>query len=144
MRFQQVFYPNKEVAVDEMMIPFKGRHKLKVRFRGKPHPSGFKAYALEDSRTGYLKYHSHFQFHLLTFYRYLWSFVPNGDPYLPTNLDKLPPSAIPVAHLASKLYAEGHCIFVDNYYSGYELAWWLKTKKYDPKSASFCRLTRPS
>ena len=51
-RFKQGFYPDKEVAVDEMMIPFKGRHKLKVRVRGKPHPSGIKVYALADSQNG--------------------------------------------------------------------------------------------
>lgn len=129
-RFEQVFYPDKEVAVDEMMIPFKGRHKLKVRVRGKPHPSGFKVYALADSRTGYLENNTLFPIYVLTFCRYLRSFVLNGDRDLPRDLDELPPSAIPVAYLASKLSAEGHCIFVDNYYSGYELAWWLRMKKY--------------
>ena len=33
-KFRSLYYPNREVAIDEMMVPFKGRHGLRVRIRG--------------------------------------------------------------------------------------------------------------
>ena len=70
-KFRSRYYPNREVAIDEMMVPFKGRHGLRVRIRGKPHPSGFKVYALSDSRTGYF-----------WFFFWVWQFLNHSQLHL--------------------------------------------------------------
>ena len=61
--FMQMFHPRQVVSVDEMMVPFKGRHFLRVRLRGKPKDTGFKVFALCDTLSGYI-----------------YSFVFHGDP----------------------------------------------------------------
>lgn len=52
----QMFHPYKVVSVDEMMVPFKGRHFLRVRLRGKPKDTGFKVFALCDTVSGYTSF----------------------------------------------------------------------------------------
>ena len=52
--FWQYFTPRKAVAVDEAMITYKGRVSFRQYVRGKPHPWDIKAYALEESASGYL------------------------------------------------------------------------------------------
>jgi hypothetical protein len=42
-----------EVAIDEMMIQFVGRHKGTTHIKNKPIPRGFKMFALCDSKTRY-------------------------------------------------------------------------------------------
>ena len=53
-RFQQVFTPGKEIAVDESMIGYKGRLSFPQYMPKKPHKWGMKAWALADSNTGYI------------------------------------------------------------------------------------------
>jgi hypothetical protein len=44
--------PGTHIAIDEMMVRFKGRSKYKTRIKGKPTPVGFRMIALCDSDTG--------------------------------------------------------------------------------------------
>ena len=53
-QFETMFNLNKEVAVDEAMIKFKGRSTLKQYLPKKPVKRGIKAWVLADSRTGYV------------------------------------------------------------------------------------------
>ena len=53
-RFETVFNLNKEVAVDEAMIKFKGRSTIKQYMPKKPIKRGIKAWVLADSKTGYI------------------------------------------------------------------------------------------
>ena len=53
-RFEGVFNLNKEVAVDEAMIKFKGRSTIKQYMPKKPIKRGIKAWVLADSKTGYI------------------------------------------------------------------------------------------
>ena len=53
-RFQNVFTPNREIAVDESMIGYKGRLSFLQYMPKKPKKWGMKAWALADSKTGYI------------------------------------------------------------------------------------------
>jgi hypothetical protein len=41
---QKLFYPSREVSIDEAMVPFKGRHKMRQFVERKRHPTGFKCW----------------------------------------------------------------------------------------------------
>ena len=53
----------------------------------------------------------------------------HGDPSLKAE-DGLTAASVPVTHLVSGLLFKGHWVFMDNFYTGYPLAWWLLTKGY--------------
>lgn len=46
--FHAQWSPFEHVAVDESLIPFKGRYRHRVHIRGKPHATGIKLYCLAD------------------------------------------------------------------------------------------------
>ena len=104
--FMQSFHPYKVVSVDEMMVPFKGRHFLRVRLRSKPKDTGFKVFALCDTVSGYI-----------------YSFVFNGDPAIIRALPNIGHSGTPVSHLVAKLPNSGHSVYVDNWFMSFNLAW---------------------
>ena len=52
-RFQSVYRPHREVAVDEAMVKFQGRSSLKQYLPMKPIKRGFKVWVLADSINGY-------------------------------------------------------------------------------------------
>ena len=54
--FHQRYRPHCELAVDEAMVPFKGRHHLKQYVPSKPTKWGFKVWTLADSTNGYVKF----------------------------------------------------------------------------------------
>ena len=53
-RFRTLCNLNKEVSIDEAMVPFKGRSTLKQYLPMKPVKRGFKVWVLADAHTGYL------------------------------------------------------------------------------------------
>lgn len=44
--FREAYEPEEHLSLDEMIIPFKGRAKIKQYIRGKPHPWGIKTWVL--------------------------------------------------------------------------------------------------
>lgn len=54
-RFSRYHVPNKNVCVDEVMVPFKGRVHFKQYIKSKPHKWGVKLWALADSSSGYIQ-----------------------------------------------------------------------------------------
>ena len=52
--FKQLYEPDREVCIDEAMVPFKGRSKFKVYMKNKPTKWGFKLYELCESKSGYV------------------------------------------------------------------------------------------
>ena len=48
------YIPDKQVAVDEAIITFRGRVSFRQYIKGKPNPWGIKAYVLSDSKSGYM------------------------------------------------------------------------------------------
>ena len=53
-KFEQEYVPNKQVTIDEAMIPFKGRLFFKQYMRDKPIKWGIKVFVLSDARNGYI------------------------------------------------------------------------------------------
>ena len=50
----QLYIPETEVAIDEVMVPFKGRVHFKQYIKMKPHKWGMKLWALAESKLGYI------------------------------------------------------------------------------------------
>ena len=53
-KFSKCFHLEKEVAIDEMTIAFKGRSVLEQYNPKKPDKWGFKAFVLSESKSGYV------------------------------------------------------------------------------------------
>lgn len=53
-KWQHHYTPDKEVSIDETLVPFKGRSKYKQYIPSKPHKWGIKVWTLAESKTGYV------------------------------------------------------------------------------------------
>ena len=53
-RFESLYKPNRECAIDEAMVPYKGRSSLKQYMPKKPIRRGLKVWMRADSITGYI------------------------------------------------------------------------------------------
>ena len=52
--YKETYTPDRQLAIDESVISFKGRVGFLQYLKGKPNPWGIKAFILADSVTGYL------------------------------------------------------------------------------------------
>ena len=52
-QFKSVYYPGKELSIDEGTCPFKGRVQFCTYNPNKPHKWGMKVYQVGDTSTGY-------------------------------------------------------------------------------------------
>ena len=96
--WQGAYYPDRDLAVDETLIAYKGRTHLKQYKPKKPHKWGLNAWTLAESRTGY---------------------VYNWDMYAGKKAVNDPRGMTfgVVADLARPIYARGHHLYMDNYFS---------------------------
>jgi hypothetical protein len=101
------------VAVDEQMIPFKGRHSLKQYLPSKPCPWAFKNFVL-CGKSG-LPY---------DFIMYQGSSTELSTD----NLNKLGFGASIILHLSQRLSKAGHNLFMDNFFTTYQGLEILKAK----------------
>ena len=110
-RLVAVYYPKRELCVDESLIPFKGRISFKQFIRNKRARFGVKMYELTTDR-GIL---------LNTFI-----YVGNTNTDLDTTLgaDMLTTERIPLS-LMREYLDKGHCLFIDNFYTTPRLAKFL-------------------
>jgi len=53
-RLKEVYIPSSVMAVDESIVPFKGRSSMKLYMPMKPVKRGYKVWCLADSRTGFI------------------------------------------------------------------------------------------
>ena len=53
--FNAAHTPDRQVAIDESVISFKGRVSFRQYLKGKPHPWVMKAYVLSESKSRYLQ-----------------------------------------------------------------------------------------
>jgi len=53
-RLKEVYIPSSVMAVDESVVPFKGRSSMKQSMPMKPVKRGYKVWCLADSRTGFV------------------------------------------------------------------------------------------
>ncbi|XP_068084817.1 piggyBac transposable element-derived protein 3-like [Anabrus simplex] len=115
----------REICIDEQMIPFRGQLNVKQYVRGKPYPWGVKLFAL-CGKSG-LAY---------DFLLYQGSTTELDQAALKSY--GLGPSVI--LHLCNRISLPGHELYYDNYFSSYNLLQILKNKKI--YAASTIRINR--
>ena len=122
LRFRKAFYPFQPLAVDEMMIAFKGRSSIKQYMPLKPIKRGFKVWALCDGDTAYL----------LEFI--IYEGAADTKDSTPLGL-----GGSVVCSLLQNYYNTNHVLFCDNYFTSVELfEFLLKNGVYA------CGTTRPT
>ena len=92
-RFEEVYVPTKNIAIDEAMCAWRGRLRFKVYLKDKPNPRGIKFYQLCESGSGYV-----FRFEI-------YAEEPNVSNK---------PSDV-VLRLLEPLLDKGYHVFTDNY-----------------------------
>lgn len=98
-KWQRAYTPNRELSVDETLVPFKGRTKLLQYIPSKPHKWGIKVWTLADSATGYV---------------YNWQLYTGKAPADPRGRGL---AHRVVTSLCTPLYDRGHHIYCDNFFS---------------------------
>ena len=109
-RFAEEFTPHQEVAVDECMIPFRGRLSFKQYHRDKPIKWGMKVWMLADSKTGY---------------NYSFDMYVGCDEDL-DDLQRIGKVSGVVLKLAKGLYGQGYHLYFDRFYTSPNLLHWLR------------------
>lgn len=99
-KFKKYFQPGKQIAIDEKMIKFTGRNKMKQFLKDKPTKWGFKVFVLADSVTGYV--------YALKIYE------GKGK-----NSTKCLTSKV-INFLIEGLQNKGHHLYMDSYYTNYD------------------------
>lgn len=107
-RFLSVFHPSEYQSIDESMVKFKGRSSLKQYMPKKPIKRGYKIWMRCD-QSGFVC-----QFEI---------YSGKVDQLVEKNL-----GARVVQNLSEQLYGRNHRIFMDNYFSSYDLYKFLETK----------------
>lgn len=98
-KFQSVYTPKQQIAIDEAMCGWRGRLRFKVYLKDKPTPWGIKLYELCESGSGYV-------------YRFEIYAREPGLSNRPTDV---------VLRLMDPLLDSGYHLYTDNYYSCPEL-----------------------
>ena len=107
-KFQDHFYPSKDLSSDETMVGFRGRFGSTQYTPNKPVKWGIKAFTLADAKTGYM----------LNILVYTGAqTLDNADPQFAS----LPVLSRSVLHLVSPYLGKGHHIFADRFYSSIPL-----------------------
>ncbi|XP_049762479.1 piggyBac transposable element-derived protein 4-like [Schistocerca cancellata] len=109
-RFAQCYQPHQKVAINESMVKFKGRSSMKQYMRDKPVKRGYKIWMLCDD----LAYNLKFQ-------------VYTGR--LATEKSELGLGAQVVSDLCEEHYGKNHIVFMDNFFTSYNLFVLLKAQK---------------
>lgn len=101
-KMEEIYYPPRELSIDESMVLWRGRLKFRQYIKGKRHKFGIKLYVLCEPSGIALK---------------IIVYAGSADPELSgsQHTDK-----VVLALLAGKLDA-GHSIFMDNYYNSVQL-----------------------
>ena len=103
---QPLYTLEKEIALDESIVPFTGRTSFKQYVKNKPNPWGLKVYTLLGSKSGYM--------HNILVY------TGKQTPLLPlpthSHTTKI------VLTLVDYLQDKGHDLYTDRYYTSVELA----------------------
>ncbi|KAL0182470.1 hypothetical protein M9458_021845, partial [Cirrhinus mrigala] len=115
--------PEEYNAVDEQIIPFKGKHSSKQYIPKKPKPWGFKVW-VRAGTSGYM-----YRFEL-----YQGASGGRGD------VGELGMAAEVVVRLCSDIHNNGHKVFFDNYFCSMPLL--EKLREYGIESTGTCRSNR--
>lgn len=112
-KFREQYTCGRDYALDEGMVPFKGRLGIKQYHKDKPTKWGIKAWMLCESSSGYL----------WNFDIYLGKGVnvdPNASPQLTVRV---------VLDLCNPLYGSGAHIYFDRFYTSRKLLFYLQNQK---------------
>ena len=109
--FQAEYTPHREVAIDEAMVPFKGRLGMKQYMRDKPVKFGIKMWIAAESVSAYC--------HNFDVYVGKSNTVVNATFGLASKV---------VVDLTRPLLKKGHVIYTDNFYTSPQLADYLYTQ----------------
>ena len=122
---KEVYLPSRNVAVDEILLLFKGRLYFRSYIPSKRSRYGIKIYALVDE------------------YAYTWNFVVNtsqADMDLASDIDGCQNflfSEKVVLHLAEPLFDMNFSVFIDNFFTSVRLAEFLQSRR-----TSLCETVR--
>lgn len=107
-RFRNVYSPDRDLSIDEGMVPWKGRLRFKQYIPDKPDRFGMKMYIMSESKSGYIC-----DFDVYTGANF------NPDPMAEDSEQDLGHSYGVVMGMLrqSQLLNKGHCVYIDNYYS---------------------------
>ena len=100
--FQAAYYPNRELSIDEAMIPFKSRSSMKQYVPLKPVKRGFKVWAMAHTLNGYMYDFS------------VYTGASGGDREMGLG-EKV------VRQLAESIKGNHHHLYFDNYFSSISL-----------------------
>jgi hypothetical protein len=95
--WQAVYYPGKNLSVDESIVAFKGRASMIQYNPQKPHKWGMKAWVLAESKTGYI---------------YNWELYRGASGNGETGL-----SHKVVMNITTPVHGNQHHIYMDNFFS---------------------------
>ena len=107
----QLFIPDRNIAIDETTIAFKGRVSFKMYNPQKPTKWGLRVYALANSTTGYVSVFEQYYGSQTT-----QSLIRPGLPFSSRILIHLCQQLIEAAN------GGGYHLFTDRFYTGYQLA----------------------
>lgn len=104
-RFPVMYKPQRHLSLDEGMIPWRGHLSFRVYSPDKPNKYGIKVYMLCDALSGYC----------LKFNMYA------GKSIVPISMHGITYDL--VMDMMSGYFGQGYILYMDNYYSGVQLAW---------------------
>ena len=110
-KFEEEYYPSKNISIDECMIPFKGRLGIKQYIKSKPTKWGIKAFLLCDSATAYC-----YRFEI---------YIAKNSVFEGENLGL---TTAVVLNLTKGIENMGHILYTDNFYTSPVLAYNLKNR----------------
>ena len=112
-RFLEEYIPDKNLAVDETMVPFKGSLSIKQYYKDKPTKWGIKKWSCCDSKTGYL----------LNFEVYL------GKEDVENERASLGLATRVVLDIVKPFYNKGYHVYTDRFYTSPILLHYLQHHK---------------
>lgn len=116
-KFMTIYIPEKNIAIDESLIGWKGNLSWKQYIPSKRRRFGIKMFALCESATGYV----------YNFFLYTGATTIYGDSNYPNE----PISSRIVLELIHPLLNQGYCLYTDNYYTNIDLLDKLAQKRTD-------------
>lgn len=101
-KMKAIYYPSKELTIDESMVLWRGRLNFRQYVKGKRHKFGIKLYSLNEPEGLNVRF---------TIYS-----GANSELSGKGHSDKV------VMHLMQDMLGKGHSLYMDNYYNSYPLA----------------------
>lgn len=105
-----LYYPQKELSLDEAMVLWRGRLRFRQYIKGKRHKYGIKLYTLTDHQGLILKFH-------------VYGGSEDQEVGGQGHTEKV------VLHLLQEKLGKGHSVYMDNFYNSFTLASKLLAQK---------------